>query len=929
MRSAPTDLMAHNRCPLKWRLRSAATEKSMKLKNLLLSLALFIAGTAAAQNVQITGKVVDSLGLPLPMANVIAYQKDNNLGAFGITNNAGRFQLLSLKKDSTYVVKVSFLGLKTYEDTIRNIQQDLEKTYVLLEDQNTLDAVNIVYEMPVSIKGDTIIYNTDSFTNGTERKLGEVLQKLPGVEVNADGDVEVEGQKVEKLMVNGKDFFEGDTRLGTKNIPANAVDKVEVLKNYNNVSQLKGLGNDQDRIAINIRLKEGKTNFWFGEGQGAVGYGGLQERYLLQPKAFFYSEKLSMNILTDLNNVGVPAFTGRDYFRFVGFNRNNTDDSGGNISTGADNGLSLGVGNVTDIETKFGAVNTSYSVNDKLDLKAFAIVSHNDTKARTESRRIFTTGLNEFRESNTVESATSALFRLGADYKPSSNFSLDYDGQINLTDQSSSVVEISERDSTTGNAIEDIQSLNNQNPITFDQSLNMYYTLSESDIFSFEGRFINQEEDPFLNAIRDVRGVDEPDPFDNLGIVNDEPYNLNQTNLVHTNRADAKLDYWRVLNKKSNLNFTLGSIVVGQNYNSNIFQRLTDGTANDLDPSTTNDDVNYDFSDFYATLRYKFITGKFTFTPGVSGHLFRTQDKQLGVENSIESQRILPEFDVRYDFRSSHNLRFNYRRSVTFTDIEAYARGLVLNNFSSLGRGNNRLEGATSDVVSLRYFNFNMFAYENIRGSIVYTRQTDAIQSQVQINGINQERVFFNSPLPIESLTFSGGYGREVKKIQLSTGALLSFSEFSNEFNGILTESRNFNQNYSFGARSNFQKGVNFNLDYSLNLNNSENGDFENNSTTHTIGSTVDWQIGKRWFVRGNYNYNIFTATGGIENNFDLLDATIRYNKPESKWEYSLIGSNLLDLDARVSNSFGQINTSTNSTFILPRIIYFQVRYDL
>ena len=78
--------------------------------------------------------------------------------------------------------------------------------------------MKLTYEMPVQIKGDTIVYNTDSFSNGTEQKLGDVLEKLPGVEVSEDGEIEVEGKKVAKVMVEGKDFFDGDTKLAVENI---------------------------------------------------------------------------------------------------------------------------------------------------------------------------------------------------------------------------------------------------------------------------------------------------------------------------------------------------------------------------------------------------------------------------------------------------------------------------------------------------------------------------------------------------------------------------------------------------------------------------------------------------------------------------------------------------------------------------------------
>ena len=130
-----------------------------------------------------------------------------------------------------------------------------------MAEASQLDGVEIVYEMPVTVKGDTIVYNADSFNRGNEKKLGDVLENLPGVEINDDGEIQVEGKTVQKVMVEGKDFFDGDSKLATKNIPANAVDKVEVLRNFSEVSQMRGVTNNQDNIAINIKLKEGKKNF--------------------------------------------------------------------------------------------------------------------------------------------------------------------------------------------------------------------------------------------------------------------------------------------------------------------------------------------------------------------------------------------------------------------------------------------------------------------------------------------------------------------------------------------------------------------------------------------------------------------------------------------------------------------------------------------
>src|SRR5690606_22800841 len=131
------------------------------------------------------------------------------------------------------------------QEDVNTTEADISKNFNLQND-NSLAEIQLVYEMPVTIKGDTIAYNADSFSTGTERKLGDVLKNLPGVEINDDGQIEVEGKVVTKIMVDGKEFFDGDTKLATQNIPSNVVDKVQVLKNYAEIGQLSGVTNNQD-----------------------------------------------------------------------------------------------------------------------------------------------------------------------------------------------------------------------------------------------------------------------------------------------------------------------------------------------------------------------------------------------------------------------------------------------------------------------------------------------------------------------------------------------------------------------------------------------------------------------------------------------------------------------------------------------------------
>ena len=217
------------------------------MKNYLILFLMFFASFyGSSQNVKLEGFVKDAEGNPLGMANVIAFKKGTNfLQSYSITDQNGKYKL-SLEDAEEYTIKISYLGFDNLNTDIEigNNDKDLSKDFVLVQASESLDEVEITYEMPVKIVGDTIVYNSDSFTTGAEKKLEDVLEKLPGIEIDENGEVEVEGKKVQKVLVEGKEFFDGDSKLATQNIPANAVDKIQVLRNYNEVSGMKGVTNN-------------------------------------------------------------------------------------------------------------------------------------------------------------------------------------------------------------------------------------------------------------------------------------------------------------------------------------------------------------------------------------------------------------------------------------------------------------------------------------------------------------------------------------------------------------------------------------------------------------------------------------------------------------------------------------------------------------
>ena len=902
--------------------------------------AFFIAlliSSAVFSQIKIEGVVRDSIGNPLELANVIAINEaTQGLESFGVTNEAGRYKL-ALKRNTIYKIQISYIGKKTAEESITTEGSDITKDFVLKNDK-ALDAVELTYEMPVTIKGDTIVYNADSFKDGTERKLGDVLEKLPGVEINDEGQIEVEGKTVGKVMVEGKDFFDGDSKLATENIPANAVDKVEVLKNFAEVGQLSGVQNNQDNIALNIKLKEGKKNFWFGDITAGGGDSDDEALYLVQPKLFYYSPKYSINIIGDLNNLGEVAFTRRDFFNFTGGFRAPSRQSGTNINLGNNNlgFLNLQNNRARNIETKFGAANFSYSPKKTLDLSGFGIFTSSRTDLLENNAIQYTNsdlGIpDEETQNNTEQRSDLGMLKLSAKYKPNVKNQLDYDILGRLSKESQDQQFLS---SVTGNTEE----FEETQPFSINQNLDYYYTLDDTNIFALSVQHLLQDEDPFYNAIIEKPSDPDDDNYLNtatgLGLDLDQiNYNVAQDNRVKSNQLDAKLDYWNVLNKKSNINFTLGTIYSRQDFDSNIFQFLDNGSTLDPTPTINNgedtNDTEYTFSDIYLGAHYRFITGIFTFTPGISLHAYNTKNTQFGETTQDDFFRLLPDFNLRLQLKKSEQLILDYRLQTEFTDVTQLARGLVLNNFNSIFSGNQALDNALSHNINLSYFSFNLFNYTNVFANVNYQKSIDQIRNLTNFESVIRFNSPFNSSFADENLNVRGRVQRRFGKFQLTANASFNYSMFNQFVQDERSVNENYNQTYRLGVRTRFRNAPNVRLEYSFSVSDNDQGDTRTKFFTNAPSIEFDALLFKKFTFKTEYAYNRFSNEDETLNTFDFWDASLSYRKDQdSKWEYEVKATNLLNTESQNQTTTNAISVSASEYFIQPRFVSFRLRYNL
>lgn len=269
-------------------------------KTLLISIAFLFCNIIFAQS--ITGIVVDEFGNAIESTSVILKNKENNTVAYQFTKTDGSFGFTNIEAKE-YVLHCNALS---YEKKVISVdlrsKPDQEFSISLEEKSEELKEIVIDIPAPIKQKKDTITFDVKSFLDGTEYTVEDLLKKLPGVNVTDDGTVKVGNQEIEKIMIEGDDFFERGYKILSKNMPVKPLKQVELLKNYSNNKHLKGIENS-DKVALNLKLEDDAKRQWFGNID--AGYGVVSEnRYTARNNLMNFGKKNKYYFLTNLNNLG-------------------------------------------------------------------------------------------------------------------------------------------------------------------------------------------------------------------------------------------------------------------------------------------------------------------------------------------------------------------------------------------------------------------------------------------------------------------------------------------------------------------------------------------------------------------------------------------------------------------------------------------------
>lgn len=312
-------------------------------KNLLTILFYFATFLALGQNtITVKGKVVEKKSL-IPIESATIYlksEKDSTVIDYTISDKNGNFALATKKINTPVYFKVAFTSYADFSEKLENLQENKDFGIIKLDDDiNTLSELVIKAEAPpITIKNDTLEFNASSFKVRPDANVEALLKQLPGVEIDEEGKITVNGKEVNNILVNGKPFFGKDGKIATQNLPAEIIEKVQVTDTKTKEEELSGQDATSDEKTINLTIQEDKNKGVFGKTN--VGYG-TDDRYESSLLFNYFKDTRKISVLGSSNNINSIGFSMDEIFDNMGGGRNSSIWVNDNGSFGV-NGMQFG-----------------------------------------------------------------------------------------------------------------------------------------------------------------------------------------------------------------------------------------------------------------------------------------------------------------------------------------------------------------------------------------------------------------------------------------------------------------------------------------------------------------------------------------------------------------------------------------------------------
>lgn len=874
------------------------------MKNIAFLMFLIISLHSSSQTT-IKGTISDINGV-VPFVNILVKSKDKII-QFSKSNEIGFYKIVIQKQIDSLSIEVTSLSHEPKIIFLKNLKILNNETLldIKLEDRITnLKEVLIEQKRAITQKKDTLEYNPNSFKDGTERVVEDLLRKLPGIKVEENGEIKYKGKAIKKMLLDGDDLFDSNYTIGSKNINVEMIDKVQGIDHYEENSLLKGIG-DSDEVAINLVLKKGKTDF---SGTATLGYG-IEDRYYGTISGIVVNKKIKGFGISSFNNVG----------------QNNTpyDFSSDNISlensknTAIYSKSLLNNGNFNSLlDNEFHRLNQNFytslnSLNKVFTKSIFKVNAgiyddqlrrfNQSTSTITLENNNFT--INEF--NNQIKSPKLYDLNFHFSNKEKDNFHWEYLGKINYN------TSIYKDESSNNGLIQN--NINKTKNFNTNHSANSTYKISENTAL-ISSLLFSKSESPQNLATNPPSIIDELN-----SVVAQEQFSEFKKDFYSIN-----ISYLKSKNKFKyavHTKFTKTANTLKSNLLDAANQSLGDEFENDL---------NYSISSLNITPVIVYNTTKYSFKIGLN--TFNNQINFSNITADVQENDLFftPKFIAIYKLNPNSTTSFNYAYNQIIPDEDNVFTGTIQTNYRSFISNEFSLEYLKTHNYNLNYsykdfFNFTQFSVNlthNFRPNNYFIK--NIINQNISI----ANRFFANVGNKDYGVTISGEkYFHPLRTtFQLNTSFNVSLE--NNIVNNSAFRAIN-NQNFTlnFTARRAIKKlFVVENKTFYLNSSFSVKSENINNNFEMLTNQSKIILKPKNNFkgsIIGNFIYPNLASS----DHYFFLETEFNYTPKNKSTTYSLLGKNLTNNKLFTTTSVSDFSSNSNSHNLIERYVMFKVSF--
>ncbi|HEY9049218.1 MAG TPA: outer membrane beta-barrel protein [Ohtaekwangia sp.] len=905
-----------------------------------------------AQAPSLSGIVADSTDHTALIGVTVLLQQagDTTRRTGTVTDVEGKFSFTGIKP-GRYIVKLSYIGYAPCLVRVRITDAPVDLGNIALSlSSTTLKAVEIKgASIQVEQKGDTLQYNANAFKTNRDATAEDLITKMPGLTSDNTG-VKAQGEAVQQILVDGKQFFGDDATLALKNLPAEIIDKIEVFDRLSEQSQFTGFDDGQTRKTVNIVTKKGKNNGQFGRVYGGMGENGL---YIAGGNINSFKGNRKLSLVGLSNNINQQNFSTEDLLGVTSSSGSSQGGGGGgnrgqrgggngssnNFSVGQQNGISTthSVGlNYADVWSKKVNVTGSYFFN------------RADNEQITNLRRQYITqqdsGLvyNERSRANSVNS--NHRFNLRLEYTIDTANSIVVTPQFNYQKNNA-------KSSLQGDyaaATHDLESsLANTN-----QSDNAGYTFSNAILYRHRFRKRGRSWSVSLNT-----NINNRDGSTNLYSLNkyQSPADstiVDQQSSQYTDSytLSTNIAYTEPVGKHGQVQLNYTPSYTSSKTDKHTYDRNADTNAyTHLDTLLTNV-----FDNRYITNRggvsYRFNNRKLNFSSGVNYQYAKlTGDQYFPYTFAIDRafQNVLPQATFNYRFKAGENLRIMYRTATDAPSVSQLQNVVDNRNPLFLKTGNPELVQDYSHNLTIRYGRTNNDKSSSllflVAGSLTQNYITNAsyiasrdtvvqgiflnrgtqLSYPVNINGYATMRTLLTYGLPVAFLK---------SNMNLSTG--FTYNRMPAVINGARNLANNYGISQGLVLSSNVSEDVDFTLSYTANytiVKNTLQKQSDNNYFNQTGSFKLTWLFWKGFVLTSTLNNTLYR---GLSATYDqsiwFWNAGLGYKFLKDKsLEVKVTAFDIFNQNNVISRDVTQTYIEDRQTNVLTRYFMLTLTYSI